>query len=130
MKLFNSHAFKTKFLQYFPKLPTTPRILLFGTPNLDAKLFAHRLAIDLGVPAVSMKDIYKTILAFEEYYSTESFYRKVIDILKNHEPEEAAKLLEDNYIPEKLLAATKYTELGYILYDYPNNIKQAQKYLF
>jgi len=133
MKAFNSHLSALKGLQYFPRFPRTPKVVIFGTPNVGTSTFAHRLAMDLGVPAVSMRDIFKSILSNEEFYSSETFYRKVIDLLKNYHnqtPEEFNRInneMEDNMIPEKLLILTKYTELGFVLYDYPNSIKQCEK---
>lgn len=129
MKTFNSHFSALKTLQYFPRFPKNPKAVVFGAPNVNAGLFAHRLAIDLGVPAVSMRDIYKNILTYEEFYSTETFYRKVISLLKEYSrnPEHVSLEMENNMLPEKLLTLTKYTELGFVLYDYPNSIKQCEK---
>jgi len=128
MKTFNSHLATLKGLQYFPRFPKTPKVLITGTPNVGTSTFAHRLAIDLGVPAVSMKDIYRNVLSFEDFYASETFYRKVIDLLKSEKDHQALnKELEDNLIPEKLLTLTKYTELGFVLYDYPNSIRQCEK---
>lgn len=126
MKTFNSHAATIKNLQYFPRFPRSPKVVLMGSPNVGTSTFAHRLAIDLGVPAVSMKDIYRSILTFEETYKQETFYRNVIDLLKSAGDTNINKELEDNLIPEKLLTLTKYTELGFVLYDYPNSIRQAE----
>lgn len=86
-----------------------------------------RLAIDLGVAAISMKNIYKTLLSFEHNYNSETFYRKVISILKNPDVQQVQAELESQLIPEKLLTLSQYSELGYVLYDYPNNLKQAEK---
>lgn len=125
MKLFNSHIYKASKLQNFG-IPLCPKVVIFGSPNIDVKLFAHRLAIDAGVPAISIKQIYNTILTFEDKFSNETFYRKLIKILKNEDKKEANLELESNLIPEKLLTLSKYSENGFILYDYPNNIYQAK----
>lgn len=125
MKSFNSHLYRSAALAK-SGLPKHSKVVVFGSPNVDSKMFAHRIAIDLGVPAISIKQIYKTILAFEDQYSQETFYRKVISILKNPNQTEAAVQLEGELIPEKLLTLTKYSELGYVLYDYPNNRHQAK----
>jgi hypothetical protein len=85
------------------------------------------LAIDLGVPAVSIRNIYKSLLTFENNYENESFFRKVIHILRNPDLNQTQADLESQMIPEKLLTLTRYTELGFVLYDYPNNLKQAEK---
>jgi adenylate kinase family enzyme len=133
MKTFNSHLFALKTLQKFPRFPNNSRVVLFGAPNVGTSLFAHRLAIDIGVPAISMRDIYRNIITNEDYYRTEKFYRKVIDLLKalnQSSPEQASQIskeLESNMIPEKLLTLTKYSEMGFVLYDYPNTIKQCEK---
>lgn len=125
MKLANSTLFKFNQIKH-AGIPNSPKLVLLGSPNVDIRLFAHRIGIDLGVPVVSIKQIYKTLLSFEEQYSTETFYRKVISILKNPNQSESAIQLEAEMIPEKLLNLTKYTELGYVLYDYPNNVSQAK----
>ncbi len=133
MKSFNSHLSALKGLQYFPRFPKTPKAVILGAPNSGTPMFAHRLAMDLGVPAVSMRDIYRNILTFEDEYSSETFYRQVISLLRNYHdknPEEIQKIneeIEHNMIPEKLLMLAKYTELGFVLYDYPASIKQCEK---
>jgi adenylate kinase family enzyme len=124
MKAFNHHITKS-FKVANSGFPHSPKVVLFGSPNVDVKLFAHRIAIDLGVPAVSISQIYRTILAFQEQFAEDTFYRRVINILKSPN-KDAALELESNQIPEKLLTLTKYTELGYVLYDYPNNVHQAK----
>ena len=128
MKTFNSHLFALRSLQNFPRFPVNPKVVVLGSPHVGLSTFAQRLAIDLGVPAISMKDIYKSILYMEEHYSTETFYRKVISLLKQGNSNEITSELENNMIPEKLLTLTKYTELGFVLYDYPNSIRQCEKY--
>jgi adenylate kinase family enzyme len=128
MKTFNSHLAALKNLQYFPRFPRTPKVVVLGSPQVGISTFAQRLAIDLGVPAVSMKDIYKSLISMEEHYSTETFYRKVIALLKEGSSEDISSELENNMIAEKLLTLTKYTELGFVLYDYPNSIRQCEKY--
>ena len=90
-------------------------------------MFLTRLAIDLGVPAVSLKQIFRTILAFESHYKQELFYRQIIQLLKTNDTALIQRKLEEDRLPEKLLLVTKYTELGYVLYDYPNSLKQAEK---
>lgn len=67
------------------------------------------------------------MLNFEDGYNSEIFYRKVLAILKNPDVHQVQLELESQMIPEKLLALTKYSEIGYVLYDYPNNLKQAEK---
>jgi len=127
MKLSTSHISALRNLQKFPRIPKNPKVVITGTPNVGKMMFAHRLAIDLGVPAVSMKNLFKNLLNTEEYYRTEEFYRKVINLLKNPNVEEVQAELESNAIPEKLLTLTKYTEFGFVLYDYPVTIKQCEK---
>ena len=128
MKLFNSHLATLKNLQYNQLLPKTPKVVLFGAPNIGTMLFAQRLAIDLGVPAVSMTNIYKNLLTNSETYKSELFYRRVIDLLKHGSQQEIQHELETYMIPEKLLTLSSYTELGYVLCDYPQSIKQCEKY--
>lgn len=127
MKTLNSHLSALKALQYLPRFPKTPKVVVLGAPNVGTSVFAHRLAIDLGVPAVSMRKIYKNILSFEDDYKSESFYRGVISLLRSNDAKNIQAELEGNLIPEKLLMLTKYTELGFVLYDYPNSIKQCEK---
>ncbi len=127
MKLSTSHISALRNLQKFPRVPQNPKVVITGTPNVGKMMFAHRLAIDLGVPAVSMKNLFKNILYTEDYYRSEEFYRKVIQLLKNPNVEEVQAELENNAIPEKLLTLAKYTEFGFVLYDYPTTIKQCEK---
>ena len=128
MKSIHSHFSALKTLQYLPRLPKTPKVVIFGAPNVNQSLFAHRLAIDLGVPAISLRKIYKTLLQNENEYETETFYRKTISLLKgNNNNLNLQNELEANLIPEKLLTLTKYTDLGFVIYDYPNSVKQAEK---
>ena len=41
-KIWNSHIFTLKNLQYFPRFPKAPKVVLFGSPNVETKMFAHR----------------------------------------------------------------------------------------
>lgn len=120
--IYNSNLYNT-----FNSLPKNPKIVLFGTPNVDKSLFAHRLAIDAKIPVISIQKILNTIISFEDYYSTHTFYRKILKILKNPNKNEMNNELEINKIPEKLIELSSNSEDGYILYDYPNTLKQAQK---
>ncbi len=127
MKLSSSHILALRNLQRLPRIPKNPKVVLTGAPNVGKSMFAHRLAIDLGVPAVSMKNLFKNLLNSEEYYRSEEFYRRVINLLKNPNVQEIQAELEANAIPEKLLTLAKYTEFGFVLYDYPTTIKQCEK---
>jgi len=53
----------------------------------------------------------------------------VLSVLKNPDVHQVQSELESQMIPEKLLTLTKYAEMGYVLYDYPNSLKQAEKYI-
>lgn len=128
MKAYNSHLFAWRSLRKFPRFPNNPKVVVLGSPQVGLSTFAQRLAVDLGVPAISMKDIYKSILSMEEHYSSETFYRKVISLLKDGSSNDITSELENNMIPEKLLTLAKYSELGFVLYDYPNSIRQCEKY--
>lgn len=81
----------------------------------------------MGVPAVSIKNIYKSLLAFENQYNNEPFFKRVIEILKLADVNTIQGELENQMIPEKLLALSQHTATGFVIYDYPNNIKQAEK---
>jgi len=126
MKSVNSHLIKAQQLSKNPLIPRNPKIILMGTPNVNLKLFAHRMGIDFGVCALSLKQMYKTILAYEDVYSNQTFYRKVIKILKNPNINESAAELEAENIPEKLITLTKYSDKGYVLFDYPSTETQAK----
>ena len=128
MKLANSHLVTLKNLQHNVLLPKNPKVVMFGAPNVGTMVFAQRLAIDLGVPAISMTNIYKNLLTNSETYNSELFYRKVIDLLKHGSQQEIQHELETYMIPEKLLSLTKYSEYGYVLCDYPQSVKQCEKY--
>lgn len=45
MKLWNSHIFTFKNLQYYKRYPNFPKVVLFGTPNVETKMFAHRYCL-------------------------------------------------------------------------------------
>ena len=128
MNICANHLTSLNHLRKMPLIPKNPKVVIGGAPNVNKNMFAHRLAIDLGVPAVSMKNLFKNLLNTEEYYRTEAFYRKVIDLLKNPNLHEVQTELENNSIPEKLLTLTKYTEFGFVLFDYPNTLRQCEKY--
>lgn len=48
--IYNSNLYNT-----FNSLPKNPKIVLFGTLNVDKSLFAHRLAIDAKIPVISIQ---------------------------------------------------------------------------
>ena len=127
MKITTNHLSALNHLQKMPLVPKNAKVVIRGAPNVNKNMFAHRLAIDLGVPAISMKNLFKNLLNTEDYYRSEVFYRRVIDLLKNPNVQEVQSELENNSIPEKLLTLAKYTEFGFVLFDYPNSIKQCEK---
>jgi adenylate kinase family enzyme len=127
MKITTNHISALNNLQKMPLVPKNAKVVIRGAPNVGKNMFAHRLAIDLGVPAISMKNLFKNLLNTEDYYRSEVFYRRVIDLLKNPNVQEVQSELENNSIPEKLLTLAKYSEFGFVLYDYPNSIKQCEK---
>jgi adenylate kinase family enzyme len=129
MKSVHSHLAALRNLQYNPRIPRSPRIVIFGSPNVGTHQFAQRLAIDIGVPALSMRNIYKNLLVNSEQYKGELFYRQVIDLLREGTQQEIQSEFENNLIPEKLLTLTKFTEHGFVLTDYPQTTKQAEKYI-
>lgn len=83
--------------------------------------------MDIGVPAISLRNIYKTVLSNQDKYSKDLFYRKVISLLKAEDVQQAQREINSELIPEKLLTLTKYTESGFVIYDYPNSVTQAEK---
>lgn len=126
MKTFQN-IYKSNLHNTMNSLPKNPKIVLFGSPNVDKSLFAHRLAIDAKIPVISLRKILNTIVSFEDHYSTYTFYRKILKILKNPNKSEAMKELNDNSIPEKLIELSSNSEDGYVLYDYPNSLQEAKK---
>ena len=42
---------------YIKRWPTNPKVAFFGPPNVYMDEFAQRLAIDLGVPIVSVPQL-------------------------------------------------------------------------
>lgn len=130
MKIFSSHTASVLRMNHLPQVPKIPRVVVSGVPNSDTEVLSKRLAIDLGVSAISLRQIFSTLLANENYYSQHTLYRQTIKLLKSNNPEEIQATLERDYIPEKLLSLTKYAELGFVLFDYPNTLKQAEKYNF
>lgn len=83
--------------------------------------------MDIGVPAVSLGNIYKTILAHQDKYSHDLFYRRVISLLKSDDVQQAQREMNNDLIAEKLLSLTKYTESGFVLWDHPKTLTQAEK---
>lgn len=42
MKAFNSHTSAIRSLQYYPRFPNSPKVVLYGSPNVGTRMFAHR----------------------------------------------------------------------------------------
>ena len=60
MKITTNHLSALNNLQKMPLVPKNAKVVIRGAPNVGKNMFAHRLAIDLGVPAISMKNLFKS----------------------------------------------------------------------
>lgn len=108
---------------YLKRWPETPRILVFGPPNVPTEKLSQRLAIDLGVPIISMDKEFDNVQKFagrNEY--NHPFYTKVKEILDEDNQDTITK----EKIGLKLLRIAEYAQEGFILNDFPNSVADAE----
>jgi len=108
---------------YIKRWPTDPKIIIYGPPNSPKDLFATRLAIDIGVPEVSLESVYKKILhSKEESVKNNEFFIKIRDAVKNKD----SNYLYEEKIPLKLLRLLDYAQEGFVLTDFPSTVQEAE----
>ncbi len=108
---------------YLKRWPEKPRILVFGPPNVPVTKLSQRLAIDLGVPILSMEKEFEKVqkLAGNEDHD-HPFYHKVKEILDEGDQE----TITQEKIGVKLLRIAEYAQEGFILNDFPNSVADAE----
>ena len=110
--------------KYLQRWPETPRVLIFGPPNVPVNKLSQRLAIDLGVPIISMKDEFEKVKrhAGRSGDYDHPFYEKVKEILETGDK----KTIAEEKIGLKLLRIAEYAQEGFILNDFPNTVSDAE----
>lgn len=112
---------QSPFIRRWPK---APKIALFAQPGVFGDEYSKRLAIDLGVPLVSMEQMLRTVTEHagltEEF--SHRFYLRVRDIVEAGDEETLIK----EKIPLKLLRLSAETQRGFILMDFPEDLAQAE----
>eukprot|EP00343_Euplotes_focardii_P010455 CAMPEP_0205830482 /NCGR_PEP_ID=MMETSP0206-20130828/41164_1 /ASSEMBLY_ACC=CAM_ASM_000279 /TAXON_ID=36767 /ORGANISM="Euplotes focardii, Strain TN1" /LENGTH=150 /DNA_ID=CAMNT_0053134165 /DNA_START=19 /DNA_END=471 /DNA_ORIENTATION=+ len=110
--------------KYLKRWPDKPRVLVFGPPNVPVSKLSQRLAIDLGVPIISMENEFKKVQKYagknEDY--DHPFYHKVKEILDSGDKAAVA----DEKIGLKLLSLSEYAQEGFILNDFPKTVAEAE----
>ena len=112
---------KDVFVRRWPK---NPRFAFFTAPNTFDKEISQRLSIDLGVPILSMQNIILNIA--EQAGNTEEFnhpfFLRVRDMIKANDLEGLMK----EKVPLKLLRLTPAARDGFILTDFPSDLREAE----
>lgn len=104
--------------------PVDPKIVFFGPPNVFQEEITQRMAIDLGVPVVSMNMVMQNVvnMAGKNEEFSHSFFLKVRDMI--NAGDEDALLKERVYT--KLLRLIPQAQHGFVLTDFPNSVDQAE----
>lgn len=110
--------------QFIRRWPACPKLAFFTPPNVFADEITKRLAIDLGVPIVSMSQMLQNVA--DQAGKTEEFnhrfFLRVRDMVNANDHDGIQK----EKIALKLLRLTDSTQDGFILTDFPSNVAQAE----
>ena len=109
---------------YIKRWPTNPKVAFFGPPNVYMDEFAQRLAIDLGVPIVSVPQLMENCAnkQGDNPDFQHPFFDKVGEMVRAGDKE--ALIAEK--IPIKLLRLTPAAQEGMIMVDFPYEIDEAE----
>jgi adenylate kinase family enzyme len=110
--------------KYMKRWPDKPKVMVFGPPNVPVNKLSQRLAIDLGVPVISMEQEFNNVKQYagttEEY--DHPFYHKVKEILESGDQ----AYITREKLGVKLLRISEYAQEGFILNDYPHCLADAE----
>ena len=119
-----NHRTTNRAGKYLQRWPEKPKIMMFGPPNVPVNKLSQRLAVDLGVPVVSIKQEYEKVQKYagksEEY--DHPFFHKVKEILDSGDKD----TIQKEKLGLKLLRISEYAQEGFILSDFPNSIPDAE----
>ena len=106
--------------QFLKRWPSQPKIILHGMPNLFMDEFAQRFSIDLGIPVVSVNQLYSNVVdnAGKHPAMQHRFFLRVKDILEAGDDDAIVR----EKIPLKLLRLTDTAQEGFILTDFPETV--------
>ena len=110
--------------QFIKRWPKSPKVVFFAAPNSFQNELINRFAIDLGLPVVSMNNLMSNIqqLAGRDEEFNHPFFLRVKEILDAGDHDQ---LLKDR-VALKLLRLNNETKDGFVLTDFPREIKEAE----
>ncbi len=76
-------GFLNRDKHFIRRWPKDPKIAFFGPPNVFAEEITQRFAVDLGVPIVSMNQVFQNVVdqAGKNEEFSHSFFLKVKDMI-------------------------------------------------
>ena len=118
-----------KDTEYIKRWPTAPKVAFFGPPGVFMDEIMNRFSIDLGVPVVSIHNLYSEVQqnAGRTPEFDHPFYIKVKAALDDEDIERREHFLTEEGIPQKLLRLNHGVQDGFILMDYPYLPQHCEK---
>jgi adenylate kinase family enzyme len=117
-------GFLNRDRNFIRRWPKDPKIAFFAPPNVFADEITQRFALDLGIPVVSMQQVFQNVVeqAGKSEEFSHSFFIKVKDMIQAGDVDALIK----EKVPLKLLRLTAAAQDGFILTDFPNNVPEAE----
>ena len=117
-------GFLNKDRGFIRRWPNEPKIVFFGPPNTFQEEISQRFAIDLGVPVVSMEQIFQNVVdqAGKNEEFSHSFFLRVRDMINAQDHETLIK----ERVHLKLLRLCSQAQNGFVLTDFPTNAAEAE----
>ena len=115
--------FKKQNQEFLKRWPANPKVVFFGGPNTFQNEIIQRFSIDLGVPVISMTQVYQNVQKFAGTQDMKHpFFLKAKDMLDAGDVEQQVK----DRLALKLLRITNASREGFIITDFPRMVQEAE----
>ena len=116
-------VFKKQNQEFLKRWPARPKIVFFAGPNTFQQEITQRLSIDLGLPIISMTQVFDNVQKFAGTQEmSHPFFIKAKDMLDAGDIDQQIK----DQLAIKLLRVTNATRDGFILTDFPRIVQEAE----
>ena len=115
--------FKKNNQEFLKRWPANPKIVFFAAPNTFSNEIIQRFSIDLGLPIISMTQVYSNVQKFAGTQNmSHPFFQKAKEMLDAEDTDQQIK----DKLALKMLRITNTTRDGFILTDFPRIQQEAE----